>query len=482
MKKFETTREVDIPLDPFSRIIGQPEAVEIARIAASQRRHLLLVGPPGTGKSLIAKAIASILPKPKFEVSVMENKDNLERPILQIRPREDVEKDADRKKERVGKEISIGEVPSFVAERLGFRCKRCGAISPVQEIFCPHCGADKSVFSGQSSVNSRNTRLNVYDTGMQKIDNLRVYTTRRSQDGKEEMIVYERTPDNRILMLNRDDLVKLKGKTAFPERKIIIPLDRSMFVQASGASEVELLGDVKHDPYGGHQQIGTPAFLRVVPGAIHEAHEGVLYIDELSTLGELQRNILTAMQDKVFAITGKSPTSTGAAIKVPSVPCDFILVGAVNISDLPTLLPAIRSRIRGDGYEVLLKTVMEDNPKNVESLIQFIDQEISKDGKIPHASKATVDDIIIEARKLAKKVDNENGLTLRLRALSGIVKLSGDYAVMQKSKLIEPEHVKFAIEHSKSVEEQLHEKYGNWYTVAGLDSKTNANKGGAESI
>ena len=37
MKKFETTKDVDIPLDPFSRIIGQPEAVEIARIAASQK-------------------------------------------------------------------------------------------------------------------------------------------------------------------------------------------------------------------------------------------------------------------------------------------------------------------------------------------------------------------------------------------------------------------------------------------------------------
>src|SRR5207247_4736040 len=50
---FETTAEIAIPDDPLKRVVGQDEAVKLARIAANQRRHFLLVGPPGTGKSLI---------------------------------------------------------------------------------------------------------------------------------------------------------------------------------------------------------------------------------------------------------------------------------------------------------------------------------------------------------------------------------------------------------------------------------------------
>jgi len=60
---FETTSEIGIPDDPLKRVIGQNEAVGLARIAASQRRHFLLVGPPGTGKSMIAQALSLHLPR-----------------------------------------------------------------------------------------------------------------------------------------------------------------------------------------------------------------------------------------------------------------------------------------------------------------------------------------------------------------------------------------------------------------------------------
>lgn len=42
-----STDEILIPSDPLDRVLGQEEAIELAKIAARQRRHLLLVGPPG---------------------------------------------------------------------------------------------------------------------------------------------------------------------------------------------------------------------------------------------------------------------------------------------------------------------------------------------------------------------------------------------------------------------------------------------------
>ena len=64
LEDIKTTADIIIPQDPLDRVIGQDEAKVLARIAAFQRRHLLLVGPPGTGKSMIGQALSIHLPRP----------------------------------------------------------------------------------------------------------------------------------------------------------------------------------------------------------------------------------------------------------------------------------------------------------------------------------------------------------------------------------------------------------------------------------
>ncbi len=51
----------------FSEINGQEVVKRAAEVAVAGMHHLLLVGSPGSGKSMIAKRIAGILPKPDME-------------------------------------------------------------------------------------------------------------------------------------------------------------------------------------------------------------------------------------------------------------------------------------------------------------------------------------------------------------------------------------------------------------------------------
>ena len=177
--------------------------------------------------------------------------------------------------------------------------------------------------------------------------------------------------------------------------------------------------------------------------------------------------------------------STGAVVRVDSVPCDFILVGAVNINDVHAILPPLRSRIIGSGYEVLLNTVLPDTEENREKMVQFIAQEITKDGRIPHATYDACMRIIEESKLRAKQMDGKDGLTLRLRDLSGIIKMAGDIAIFDGAQLITKEHVERALKRAQSIEEQLLDSYGSAFRAGQSDYATlsrNKGKGYASEV
>ncbi|PIO06454.1 hypothetical protein COT29_01025 [Candidatus Micrarchaeota archaeon CG08_land_8_20_14_0_20_59_11] len=73
----KTTADIVVPPRLVDQVIGQEKSVDIIKKAARQKRHVMLVGTPGTGKSMLAQAMSELLPSEQLEdILIEENPEN----------------------------------------------------------------------------------------------------------------------------------------------------------------------------------------------------------------------------------------------------------------------------------------------------------------------------------------------------------------------------------------------------------------------
>src|SRR3989454_1138635 len=232
---FRSTAEVKIPERLVDQVIGQERAVEVIRKASEQKRHVMLIGDPGTGKSMLARSMTEMLPREDLQdIIVYHNPEDPNEPKIRVVP------------SGKGREI----VNAQKAEAMQRREQKASMVMTIV-FFIIGLSVILAYDWGAQTPQFRTDAPNIILFGILVAAIIYIatrYTTHRQENLMVPKLLVNHTPD-----------------------------EMPPFIDATGSHAGALLGDVKHDPFqsGG---LETPAHERVEAGAIHKAHKGVLFV------------------------------------------------------------------------------------------------------------------------------------------------------------------------------------------------------------
>ena len=467
---FDDTSQIPVPEDPIERVIFQDRAKSAIRKIAQNKGHILMVGRPGTGKSLLANMFNDVLDqslgdyiRPKESIVGFPGKDK-----NHIRfAYEDPEK-IDEVLLNLNREIEAARnsVDEFsLAEQIKSVKKVKWALLLVTCI-----SAVAGVFFPPAFIATGLTGIGAIFMFMQENNHKAQERIQRDSHGSKQNAV-KHLYDNVPTIL-------------YDPRK-----DKDLMARVSEPDARNMKGGFRHDPYqSGNLQ--TPPHKRAFLGA--HARSPIIYVDELKTLIKVgyMSDLLEIMQNKEYILEGGRNSGSGAADRSENhLRAENIIIACCNHDTLSYLQDegdgAFLSRIEDKGEIIQMESSVPESLDSIREVAQYIKQEIDNLGeeyrntwgdiieKEGHEGvrrrserifgRMLPDDYRLEEREFSRSAVMEvikelrcrssNGkLSAILRPINGIIKTAEIEAVLENSQFVEPEHVRHAISEHMSLE------------------------------
>ena len=470
LSHFKDTSEIPVPEDSIDQVIFQDRAKKAIRKIAHKRGHILMVGRPGTGKSMLAGLLQDVLSRslndyirPCQSILAFPGKDRNHIRIAYEEPEQ-----ADRLLDELRKNIesAASTAPRFSLDELIQKLRRVKIGLIVATILL--------------AAGSWWFPFLLAGAGITGIGSIFIFLQENNHRVQEKIQRNNHTGPT----VNQKQLHDMLPVVLYDPRQ-----NRDLLARIAEPNARIMKGGFRHDPYqSGNLQ--TSPHQRAYLGA--HATSPIIYIDELRTLLRVgyMPELLEIMQEKQYILEGGGSTGSGASDRSENfLKADNIIVACCNNDTIQHLREegdgAFLSRIEDKGEIVYMESAVAETPETIKQAAQYIKQEVDriagefqsawgevleKEGmesvrqrceKIfgrplsPGFSLTTREftrNAVMEIIKEMRCRASDGKLTSILRPINGIIKSAVFEAIFSDAPCVETEHVNIALKEHLSLE------------------------------